>query len=305
MAGMRSGKCRARGNRSLRRILLAAILVWVSSSCPGTAQQWDTQGAEAALKQAREFRKNFSPDRSADTNTYLRCIRLYERVYSLDPHFSGSDDAIYEAATLYQEMAARFQASEYDTEAAKLLRFLIKDYPASQYRSYAILRLAAMGPTRAGPSTGVPGKSQAQQGTVQSGSKPGSAPTQPPAPQEVARAAAVRGIQRRATAEYTRVTIDLDERASYQMQRISDPDRVFIDFSNTWLVLDTSDKVIAVNDPFLRRIRAAQNQPGVVRVVLELRQDTDFKVSELANPFRVVIDIRKRSGSTPAPPVRP
>jgi hypothetical protein len=266
---------------------LAAILAWVSFSRPGAARQWDPEAAETALKQARELRKRFSADQPASTDDYLRCIRLYRHVYLSDPHFPGSDDAIYEAAALYQEMAARFNAPEYDREAAQLLRFLIKDYPTSQFRPYAVLRLAAMGPARAGPPTGVPGvpaRPQAWEKDVQSESRAGPAP---------ARAAAVRGIRHSSTAEYTRVTIDLDARASYQQERISNPDRVFFDFSNTWLVLDSNDQVIAVNDQFLRKIRAAQHRPGVVRIVLDLGQGADCAVSEMSNPFRIIIDIRR------------
>jgi len=303
MAIMQSGKRRARWGRRLPRILSAAILAWVSFSRPSAAQQWDPEAAETALKQARELRKRFSADQPAGTDDYVRCIRLYRRVYLSDPHFPGSDDAIYEAAALYQEMAARFNAPEYDREAAQLLRFLLKDYPTSQFRPYAVLRLAAMGPARAGPPTGVPGipaRPQARGKDVQSESRAGPGPAQSPAAQGTARAAAVRGIHYRSAAEYTRVTIDLDERASYQEQRISNPDRVFFDFSNTWLVLDSNDQAIAVNDQFLRKVRAAQHRPGVVRIVLDLGQGADCAVSEMSDPFRIIIDIRR--GQSPVSP---
>jgi hypothetical protein len=303
---MRSGKGRERRGEGLPRILLAALLVSLPAPWQAAAQRWNTEAAETALKQARELRQKLSADQPVDSNDYLRCIRLYRRVFLSDPHFTGSDDAIYEAATLYQEMAARFNAPEYDREAAQLLRFLIKDYPGSQFRPYAVLRLAAMGPARAGPPAGLPGVAARQQPQSREvPSKPGvePAPTQSPAAQMAAPAAAIRAIHCTSTPDYTRVTIDLDRRAEYQQQWARNPDRFFCDFSNTWLVLDGSGAVIDVNGRLLRRIRAAQHQPGVVRVVLDLAQGTDCTVSEMSDPFRVVIDVRKIPGPDRAPAV--
>ena len=303
---MRSGRGRDKGGERLPRFLLAALLVSVPAPWQAAAQRWDTQAAEAAMKDARELRQRLSADQPADPNDFLRCIRLYQRVYLSDPHFTGSDDAIYEAAALYQEMAARFNAPEYDREAAQLLRFLIKDYPGSQFRPYAVLRLAAMGPARAGPPSGVPGvaaRQQPQGRDVPSKLNSEPDPAHSPAAQGGAPAAAIRAIHYTSTPDHTRVTIDLDRRAEYQQQWARNPDRFFCDFSNTWLVLDGSGAVIDVNGRLLRRIRAAQHQPGVVRVVLDLAQGADCTVSEMSDPFRVVIDVRKIPGPAPAPAV--
>ncbi len=295
MADMQSGKARARWGRGFTRILLAAVLAGLWFPWPGGAQQRDPDTAATALNQARTLKKKLDADQSAGIGDYLRCISLYKRVYLSDPHFEGSDDAIYEAATLYQEIAARFKAPEYDLEAVRLLRFLMKDYPASPFRPYAILRLAAMGPAQEAmsePAPSVPMPSQLPEKAVQPQSKAGPAPAQSPAPQAGVRAAAVRSINYRSEADHTRVTIDFDERAGYQVQRIRNPDRFFLDFSNTWLVLDTSDSIVPVNDRFLRRVRAAQYQPGIVRIVLDLKPGAECTVSETPNPFRIVVEIR-------------
>jgi len=295
MAGMQSGKARARLGREFTRILLAAVLAGLWFPWPGEGRQRDPDTAATALNQARTLKKKLDADPSAGAGDYLRCIRLYKRVYTSDPHFEGSDDAVYEAATLYQEIAARFKAPEYDLEAVQLLRLLMKDYPASPFRPYAILRLAAIGPAQEAmsePAPGVPRPSRLPDKVVQPQSKAGPVPDQSPAPQAGVRAAAVRSINYRSEADHTRVTIDFDERAGYQVQRISNPDRFFLDFSNTWLVLDTSDSIVPVNDRFLRRVRAAQYQPGIVRIVLDLRPGAECTVSETPNPFRIVVEIR-------------
>lgn len=295
MTAMQSGKARVKWGRGFTRILLAAILAGSWFPCSGEAQQSDRYTAEAALKQARELKKKLDVDQSTGISDYLRCVRLYKRVYLSDPHFEGSDDAIYEAASLYQEMAARFRDPAYDLEAVQLLRFLIKDYPASPFKPYAILRLAAIGPAQEAMSettTSVPAPPQVPAKAVEPQTKAGSAPVQSARAPAGAPAAAARNIRYRSEADCTRVTIDFDERTSYQSQRLSNPDRFFLDFSNTWLVLDTSDSIVPVNDKYLKRVRAAQYQPGIVRIVLDLKPGTDCTVSETQNPFRIVVEIR-------------
>ncbi len=295
MATMQSGDARATFGRGFSRILLAAVLAGLWFPWAGEARQRDPDTAEAALNQARTLKKKLDAEQSAAVSDYLRCIRLYKRVYMSDPHFEGSDDAIYEAASLYQEIAARFRDPAYDLEAVQLLRFLIKDYPASPFRPYAILRLAAMGPAREAMSetaSSVPALSPLPEKAVRPQSQTGPAPATSQAAQAGARAAAVRSIRCQSEADRTSVTIDFDERATCQAQRISNPDRLFFDCSNTWLVLDAPDSIVTVNDRFLRRIRAAQFQPGVVRIVLDLKPGADCTVSETTNPFRIAVEIK-------------
>ena len=103
----------------------------------------------------------------------------------------------------------------------------------------------------------------------------------------------VRSIRHSSAAKYTRVVIELDGRVPHQEKRLSDPKRIYFDLSNASLGPKASPKAIIVKDRFLRRVRAAQNQPGIVRIVLDLAEGTNCTVSELSDPFRIVIDIGK------------
>jgi len=98
------------------------------------ATQWNREEAESALTRAHEMRSQLADTQSLDRSEYVRCIRLYKRVWLSDPHYSGSDDAIYEAALLCQEMSEKFKAPEYMQEGTDLLRFLVKDYGVSPFR---------------------------------------------------------------------------------------------------------------------------------------------------------------------------
>jgi N-acetylmuramoyl-L-alanine amidase len=68
-------------------------------------------------------------------------------------------------------------------------------------------------------------------------------------------------------------------------------------------------RTMEVSDPMLRGVRAAQNQPDVVRVVLDLKTLRDYQVFTMGDPYRLVIDL-KGTGSgmaanTPPPPAPP
>ncbi len=268
--------------------------------CSALSQTWDREAAETALNRARELKEQLTSGQPAGSREdYLRCIRFYKRVYFSDPHFHGSDDAIYEAAALYQEMAAKFRSADYAVESVKLFKFLVKDYDVSPFRRDALRRLTTLE------------QSEAQAGQSVAGTLPQRAAPPPirtksaPPPDRVReslqakRTATIRSIRHWSTNEYTRMVIDLDGRVLYQKEMISNPDRLFFDLSNTVLNQEFSGKPIAVGDRFLKQIRMGQNRPDVVRVVLDLEKGIDYRVSELSDPFRIIVEIRK-SGSSAA-----
>jgi N-acetylmuramoyl-L-alanine amidase len=58
-------------------------------------------------------------------------------------------------------------------------------------------------------------------------------------------------------------------------------------------------RTIEVNDPLLRQIRYAENSPGTARVVLDLNESCHISTSQLANPARLVIELRTRKPTAP------
>lgn len=96
-----------------------------------------------------------------------------------------------------------------------------------------------------------------------------------------------------------RVVIDLDSQTQYRKARLTGPDRIFFDLSNAKLDIDTQGRTQNVGNSLLKRIRSAHNQAGVVRVVLDLSAAADCQVSEQHDPFRIVVDLQRRTGSRP------
>ena len=102
------------------------------------------------------------------------------------------------------------------------------------------------------------------------------------------------GIRYWSTPDYTRVAIDLEDAVPYQAGRVPNPERIFFDLHNTKLAPALVAKQLDVQDTFLRRIRIAQYQKTMTRVVLEVDDVADYSAFLLPNPDRLIIDIHGR-----------
>jgi N-acetylmuramoyl-L-alanine amidase len=108
----------------------------------------------------------------------------------------------------------------------------------------------------------------------------------------------VTGIRHWSTPDYTRVAIDLETEVKYEAGRVPDPDRIFFDLHDTKLASILVGKSFDVSDGFLKRIRVAQFQRGLTRVVLEVDDVSEYSAFLLPNPYRLIIDIHGRKPAT-------
>src|SRR6266849_5293759 len=101
----------------------------------------------------------------------------------------------------------------------------------------------------------------------------------------------LRRIGTSASADSTRVTIDLEDLVQYASARIRNPDRIFFDLHSARLTPELARQNIHVEGDLLSALRVAQNQAGVVRVVLNVNGVKDYTASLLTNPPQLVIDL--------------
>jgi len=94
-----------------------------------------------------------------------------------------------------------------------------------------------------------------------------------------------------ANTDSTRVTIDLEDLVQYSSARIRNPDRIFFDLHSARLTPELARQNIHVEGDLLSAVRVAQNQAGVVRVVLNISGVKDYTASLLTNPPQLVIDL--------------
>ena len=99
----------------------------------------------------------------------------------------------------------------------------------------------------------------------------------------------IRRISASANADATRVTIDLEDTVEYTSARIANPDRIFFDLHSARLTPEVARGNVQVVGNLLTAVRVAQNQAGVVRVVLNVDGVKDYAASLLSNPPQLVI----------------
>lgn len=98
---------------------------------------------------------------------------------------------------------------------------------------------------------------------------------------------------------YSRVVIKSSEPVSYQAnlfdQQSGVPRRLFIDFKKSYIPPQYRLPV-AIEDGLLKRIHTSQLDATTVRVYLDTQSIADYKVFNLKEPFRVVVDVRGGRG---------
>jgi N-acetylmuramoyl-L-alanine amidase/putative methionine-R-sulfoxide reductase with GAF domain len=112
-------------------------------------------------------------------------------------------------------------------------------------------------------------------------------------PQELSKFPRVTGIRHWSSADSSTVVLDLEDQVQYEAHRLTGPNRIYFDLRDTALPAELSGKSIEIGDALLNRIRVAQTVPGMTRVVLETRGNSNFSVSLEPNPYRLVVQIRK------------
>ena len=105
----------------------------------------------------------------------------------------------------------------------------------------------------------------------------------------------VTGIYHVSSADSSTVIIDMQGEVQYEAHRLGSPERIYIDLHDTSLAPGMFGKTIEIGDARLERVRIAQPRKGISRVVLETTGASDFSVSLQSNPYRLVVEIRKRS----------
>jgi N-acetylmuramoyl-L-alanine amidase len=286
------------------------------------------------LKQAKDCSRGLyrSKKRMKYRDQWLRCVQAYEKYYQKYPSGGQADEALYATAKLYKGLYGYSRLSSDLNESISRFRKVVKRFPKSRfaddaqyqlgeiYRSYkqdldrayveyfkvvmyfpqgdmkprAEKRLseleARMGNRKAPPDLmGLPDLLP----DLDTSSKGG--------------LARVTDIRHWSAQDYTRIVIDVNaqvEYASHLLRRdpsLGKPPRLYIDLESS--TLDSSfSGAIPIGDGLLRKVRAGQYKPRVVRVVLDIESIEDHKIFSLSDPFRIVVDVTGESRKRLPPP---
>ncbi len=238
--------------------------------------------------------------------------KAFRKVYLTSPASSYCDDSLLVEAEMYRKAAARFASERRRADALKTYRFLAREYPHSKLKPQALQAIAE-----------IEGRAEPQHARNEPPVSPPPAPVADPAPKKVAdlRPApaaetaasgpipvrhqaprsrrgglrSVAGVRFWSHADSTRIVIDIDDVTRYRFERLSNPDRLFVDLSSARLGPKFSTSrttTLSVKDDRIGQIRVAQNRRKTVRVVFDLEQAVRPDFRWLPNPERLVIDLR-------------
>lgn len=109
------------------------------------------------------------------------------------------------------------------------------------------------------------------------------------------------------------VRIDATGPVQAETNVLSNPDRLVVDFLNA--ALRTQERELPINDAGVTRIRIAQFQvkPYISRMVFDLTQPVEFRVTTATTTYTMTLEVRPKEpisvspppATTPAPPVTP
>ncbi len=101
--------------------------------------------------------------------------------------------------------------------------------------------------------------------------------------------------------EVTRIAVETDGAFQFRSEKLANPQRIFFDLQGARPRLGNKGvHTIAVNDPRLKQIRVAENQPGLTRIVLDLEDaPVEITASQAVAPDRLLIEVKPVHAAPP------
>ena len=235
--------------------------------------------------------------RQAPTLRQIRAaVAAYERVVRRYPASGYADNALWQAAELSRLAWERFGNDADRMTGVRLLKLLESGYPSSSLLAGAEQALARFETVKTAPPAAPPRVSLA---STRPAAKPvetvGTAP---------AGVVTVRGISRTALPDGVRVSIEMDRELLFRQEQLDNPKRVFFDLRGAHLSPGLRDRTLSFSDDIVREIRLGRHPQNTTRVVMDTEGVDSYSVFTLYNPYRVIVDFR-RKGLAAAPPLVP
>ena len=294
-------------------ILTTCLIAPLPKSVYGNQRSLQTTASQANKKlytQAKDYLHSLQQDPALGKNrlNWLKGIRNFKRLYLLDTRGPLAPSCLYMIAGMYRQMFQRFRlpidldesinsylqlaslfgnnrladdalfavATLYEREkkdrkrATELYERIISRYPQGDQCANAGKQLAEL--TQNGPRS--PAGSQSDL----SGTPP----------------ADILPVKHWSSSDYTRIVIQASQPVAYTTRLLEkdgdQPRRLYIDLKNS-TIAPRFQSPVPIEDGLLKRVRTAQFNDNTVRVVLDIESISDYKIFDLKDPFKIVIDV--------------
>jgi N-acetylmuramoyl-L-alanine amidase len=288
------------------------------------SRQWETAKAAQAYQLAQQKKDSLDPASPSAQTQLLECARAYRKVYLADPHYRFSGQAIYEEGLLYQQLGDKLGNIDSYKTATNRFSLLVNDYEGNPHCPDALLRMASIYSNFLNDEPSAQKSCQRLQtrykhspATIQclqmEAAIPTPSPEKDPVPtqknvykpniSENGSTALVQNVSYKIADDSVQAIIELDAWAHYKSARLKNPDRLYFDISKTRLRPNLA-RTIPINNSDLNKIRISQNDSATVRIVFDISKTSDYTVSELRDPFNIVITfIRQKQAVSVNPTV--
>lgn len=283
----------------LRRAAFIGVLCAVCAAPAGAAVDSAQMEYRDALAREQILRALADPP----IRQYESAIRAYESIVRHYPASGYSDNALWQAAGLARDLFTRTGEPRQRDRAARLLRSLVSEYPASKLVPAAVVEISRL----MDPESVSAGRNAAAALAPPPPPVRDIAPTAPPAAHAPLRRvpATIKAINRIVLPEAVRVIVELDAEVSFHHERIDNPPRVFVDLQGTQVGPALRGAVLAYDDDIVRQVRIGRQAVNTTRVVLDVENLARYSFFVLYEPFRVVIDCERATTSASISAPRP
>jgi len=273
-------------------ILAAAVL--------GTATAAHAQPVRELYTRAMTKDRAVRDGRRPPTRQQIRsAIAAYERVVRRYPTSGYCDNALWQAGELARLGWERFGEDADRRTGVRLLKLLKSGYPSSPFARQVTAALAGFDGAKAAPV-----KARNPAGASDSRVTPAAVDSaddaRDRAPEDVEGGALIRAITRTALPDGVRVSIEMDRELVFRREQLENPRRLFFDLRGAQAAADLRNKTLSYSDDIVREIRLGRQPANTTRVVLDTEGVESYSVFTLYNPYRVIVDFRRRGA--PAPP---
>lgn len=223
---------------------------------------------------------------------FRQALDLYKRYTNHFPRSQMADDAQFNIGRLYEKAGDKRQAY------LEYLKVTV-NYPGSDMAAQAKRRLDQLERELKGKGGAEPPRPAPEPASPRQ-----AAPSVRPASRALA---ALTELRHWSTPTYTRLVLSLERPVSYATGLANrdavagQPNQLYIDLRGSRL-----DKSVEDQEPagpgLLKAAQARQSSPDGVRVALDLKHLTSYKVFTLDNPFRIIVDCFADDSHAPAKP---
>jgi N-acetylmuramoyl-L-alanine amidase len=273
-------------------IVLAALLV-------GPVSTVQAQPVRDLYTQALLRDRAVRDARRAPTRQQIRAaVAAYERVVLRYPKSGYCDNALWQAAELAKLAWDRFGEDADRRTGARLLGLLQSGYPSSPLArdiETALAKFEASRPVAADRTSTGP-RRDSSAGRTSSMAKVDAVDRFSP------NSAQIRAITRTNLPDGVRISMEADRELVFRQEHLDNPRRLFFDLRGAHPIAELRNKTLTFDGDIVREIRLGRQPQNTTRVVLDTEGVESYSVFTLYDPYRVIVDFRRR-GAPLAPPI--